>query len=263
MPSPFPGIDPFLEGRFWPGFHDRFIVYAADRLQAQLPLRYRALITERLVLCAGERWIEPDVSIAHRSWVRETAAATYGSTPAATKMDEPAVYPALLEELSESFIEIQDRQGDRVVTALELLSPSNKTPGPGHDGYLRKQEEVLRARANLVEIDLLRSGVRTVAPDLSFDEPEPYYSVVAVWRAVSQQHELYFVQLERSLPHIRIPLLPEDDDVGLDVQAVFASCYDAARYELDLDYSCDPSVELSTAETAWLDEWLRAQGVRS
>ena len=36
MPSPFPGMDPYLE-QFWGDIHHRFITYACDQLQITLP----------------------------------------------------------------------------------------------------------------------------------------------------------------------------------------------------------------------------------
>lgn len=209
MPSPFPGIDPYLEPRLWRGFHSAFIVYARDALQPQLPARYCAEVNERLVLAAGQHYVEPDVAIVHRPMVRETTTVTYGSPPTAMELDEPVVFPTPLEDVFESYIEIRDLTGDRIVTSVELLSPTNKVPGPGRDSYLRKQDELVRAGANLVEIDLLRGGQRTVASGLTLGSYEPWYSVIAVWRAASQRHEAYFVQLDRRLPCIRIPLLPD------------------------------------------------------
>jgi hypothetical protein len=59
MPSPFPGMDPYLESpRYWQDFHERFITIAAAGLQQQLPQRYRARISERLVLEATGRMMD-------------------------------------------------------------------------------------------------------------------------------------------------------------------------------------------------------------
>ena len=264
MPSPFPGIDPYLEPRWWGDFHDSFITYARDDVQPQLPARYRARITERLVVSAPRRSIYPDVAVTERSSVREAAAVVYGTPPPRPpEFDEPVLFPAADEDLFENYIEIQDRESDRLVTAIELLSPTNKTPGPGRESYLRKQDEVMRADANLVELDLLRGGERTVAPALQLEVSERFYSLVCVWRAAKTRHEVYFVQLAQRLPRVRIPLLPEDNDVGLDLQALFTRCYDAARYELDLDYGRNPEVQLSSGEANWLHEHLRSAGQRS
>lgn len=233
-------------------------------MQAQLPTRYRARITERLVVSAPRRSIYPEVAVTEHSSVREAATVAYETpAPPGTEFDEPVLFPSLDEDLYESYLEIQDRENERLVTAIELLSLTNKTPGPGRESYLRKQEEVVCAAANLVEIDLLRGGRHTVAPTLQLTGTEQFYSLVCVWRAAKSRHEVYFIRLPQRLPRIRVPLLPEDNDVGLDLQALLTRCYDAARYELDIDYCRNPETELSPEDAKWQDERLRTCGLRS
>lgn len=51
MPSPFPGMDPFLEdGRLWPDFHNTLVECLRETLQTALPPAYE--------VCVGERYIE-------------------------------------------------------------------------------------------------------------------------------------------------------------------------------------------------------------
>ena len=48
MPSPFPGMDPYLEDPdVFPNLHDKFIVYLEEFLQPQLPERYYAKTAQR------------------------------------------------------------------------------------------------------------------------------------------------------------------------------------------------------------------------
>jgi hypothetical protein len=170
-----------------------------------------------------------------------------------------------MDDLHEAFREIIDRVGQRVVTVLELLSPANKTPGAGREQYVQKQHEVLQSKTNLVEIDFLRGGMYTVAvPQANLAQHTPFYGLINVWRATQpQQYEVYFVHLRDRLPRIHIPLLPTDVDVVLDLPALFTRCYDAARYDLDVDYTQPPPVALSAAESVWLESWLRTQGQRA
>ena len=63
-----------------------------------------------------------------------------------------------------------------VVTAIEVLNPSNKVPGPARQGYKSKQRDYLAARVNLVEIDLVRSGRRM--PMVDPWPKSPYYLLV-------------------------------------------------------------------------------------
>ena len=267
MPTPFPGMDPYLESpRYWQDFHDSFITYARAALQPQLPQRYRARISERLVLEATERVMVPDITVVKRPVPRPPDNETTGvTTGLKVEADEPTIFAALADDLREPYIEIIDRAGQRVVTVMELLSPVNKRPGEGRNRYLEKQKEVLRAATNLVEIDLLHEGEHTVVvPRFNLERHEPFYSVVCVWRAANPLYcEIYFVRLQTRLPRIRIPLLPEDKDVVLDVPTIHTRCYDDARYDLDLEYTQPPPFQLSPPDLAWLGSWLREKGQRA
>ena len=267
MPSPFPGLDPYLESpRYWSDLHERFITYAAESLQQQFTPRYRALIGERLVVRATARVMIPDVTVVRRPAPRSAVAAAGGVATAvalAVEADEPTVFATFMDDLREAYIEIIDRTGQQVVTSIEVLSPINKT-GEGRKQYRQKQEEMLRGGVNLVEIDLLHAGEHTVvAPRLNMERHEPFHALVSVWRAANPYNcEVYFVRLQTRLPRIRIPLLPEDPDVVLDVQAVLTRCYDAARYDLDLDYTRLPPIALPPSDMAWVEDYLREQGLR-
>jgi len=265
MPSPFPGIDPYLESPlYWQDLHERFLPYAAEVLQPQLPDRYRARIGERVILEAVERTIIPDLTVVQRPPRGSTAGQTTGSGVAA-ETDVPTIFSAFPDDLREAFVEIIDRVGQRVITVIELLSPTNKTPGAGREQYVHKQREVLRSGTNLVEVDLLHGGTHTVAvPRANLMRHTPFYGLVSVWRAAQPlQCEVYFVRLQDRLPRIRVPLLPADHDVALDLQAIFTRCYDAARYDLDLDYTQPPPVALAPPELTWLEHWLRDHGERA
>ena len=85
---------------------------------------------------------------------------------AAPPRSEPLVVHVTHDERREPFVEIYLGRGSerRLVTCIELLSLSNKTPGEhGRDLYLRKQGEILYGKVHLVEIDLLRGGEHTTA----------------------------------------------------------------------------------------------------
>ena len=266
MPSPFPGMDPYLGSpRYWQDFHERFITYAAEGLQQQLPLCYRARISERLVLEATERVMIPDTTVVRHPVPRSPLAETHDATTAvAAEADEPIIFAALMDDLREPYIEIIDRAGQRVVTVIEVLSPINKRLGDGRNRYREKQQEVLRGSTNMMEIDLLHEGSHTVVvPRPNVERHEPFHSLVCVWRAANPLYcEVYFVRLQNRLPRIRTPLLPGDHDVVLDIPAILTRCYDAARYDLDLDYTQPPPIALSPPDLAWLESWLREHGQR-
>src|SRR5262249_55800068 len=129
MPSPFPGMDPYLEDpAFWSDFHASFITYWRDALSDCLPDNYEARIDEKVRL----------VEVA----------------PPRRKLIEPDE-----EETHERYIEILHRPERALVAILELLSPANKEE-PGRSDYLAKRNALLRHPIHLVEVDLLIGGRR-------------------------------------------------------------------------------------------------------
>ncbi len=166
MASPFPGMDPFLENpALFHGLHNNFITYAQEYLQTRLPEPYYAQTGERVEI--SRRHIEPDLKV-FRSEKEPTPGAAESSSVAVAEavLAKPVVVTVLHDEHRETFIDIYAKQagGDRLVTTMEVLSHSNKTPGTdGFGAYLRKQEEILKSKINLVEIDLLRGGQHATA----------------------------------------------------------------------------------------------------
>ena len=180
---------------------------------------------------------------------------TLGSANGCTPQDEP---------LTEGYIEIVDAaSGNRVVTVIEFLSPTNKLPGWERDQYQKKQSAVIRSGANLVEIDLTRSGERALALEthaMPADCRTTYQ--ICVWRGGPPgRFEVYRAPLTRRLPPIRIPLRPTDADVRLDLQSLADRCYANGRYD-DLNYRAEPNPPLSAEEAAWADAMLRGKGLR-
>lgn len=268
----FPGMDPYLENPLlWPGFHNRLVVYIADSLQPLLSPRYIAAVEDRVFLEETPRAIIPDV------WVRERSeftpqggnagVAVLEATAIATDESQPEADEELLISLSdpdehESYIEILDRQSEqRVVTIIEVLSPTNKKPGRGREAYKAKQREVLASTAHLVEIDLLRDGEHTVAvPQWAVEEYRTYDYLISVNRAQDLRGDFatYPRRLRERLPRIRIPLAIGDRDVTLDVQAAVAQTYDAGSYRDRLRYDAKCVPLLSREDQAWANELIRA-----
>src|SRR5262245_23812103 len=162
MPSPFPGMDPYLEPH-WGDVHTRLIIYSTDTIQDQLPPELRARVEERVVLETPEglgRGLFPAVRV-----VEYPPRPTPGPMPpVSVGVAEPLIIDAQPEPATERFIQIIDASsGNRVVTVIEVLSPTNKLPGLDREQYQRKQRELVRSDTNLVEIDLLRQGRHVAA----------------------------------------------------------------------------------------------------
>src|SRR5262249_21593129 len=149
MPSPFPGMDPYLERpALWPDFHDRLIIYIQEALQPLLRPRYVAIGQERLFVMESRRPVYPDVGALRPDSPRPARGAT-----AVAEADAPAVFDFVEDERRESYLEIvEPAAGFRLVTAVEVLSPDNKDTGAGRDSYLRKRRELWRGGASQVEI---------------------------------------------------------------------------------------------------------------
>lgn len=262
MNSPFPGMDPYLE-QHWRDVHHALVTYARDSLQSRLPDRLRARMEERVfVESENSPWrvVYPDVRIIERPGPEWKTGEGAGGIAVA----EPVIVDLEVEPMAEGYIEIIDAgSGNRVVTVIEFLSPSNKIPGQGQDLYLQKQGEVLAAKANLVEIDLTRAGRRiTAVPPERIPPAHRTTYQICVWRGWRpSKAEVYAAPLQHRLPSIRIPLRETDEDVPLDLQDLIEQAYRNGRYD-DLDYKMEPSPPLDVTDAAWADELLRSKGLR-
>ena len=158
---------------------------------------------------------------------------------------QPVVVTVPHDEHRETSVEIWTRRGSekRLITTIEILSPSNKTPGQhGRDLYLKKQREILDSQVHLVEIDLLRGGEHTTAVprDWAVTKAGPFDYHVCVHRFDNlEDYFLYPIRLPEPLPEIAIPLLPGERDVPLDLQAAMNRAYDAGPYRREVDYAKD------------------------
>ncbi len=267
MPSPFPGMDPYLESpEFFPDFHDSLITYLRESLQATLPEPYFVKIRTQVWIETANRIIEPGVDILRGE--RPPGKAVSEKVAGAVAVARPPIEVVVAgEEVSESFLEIHTAQGDHpLITAIEVLSPTNKTPGiHGRTQYLQKQVELLNSRVNLVEIDLLRGGQHTTAVtyNLALAQAGPFdYHVCVRQMDELRRYFVYPIRLPDRLPELSIPLLPGDPDVKVDLQAVFQRCYDTGPYRRAAPYRGPvPEPPLTAEQTAWVGSLLREKGL--
>jgi len=252
-------MDPYIErSDIWPDFHDRFITYLCGALQPLLLPRYAALTQERLYVVESDRTIRPDVSI------KRFAFAPSRLNAAVLEIDPPTVFEIKREEIREPLLYIvEPAAGNHIVTAIEVLSPANKNPGPGRLSYAQKRDELWNSGTNLVEIDLLLLGENTVhASAAELASLKPWNYVMAVTRCWPSRHEIYPVLLQKRLPRIGIPLASDDNDVALDLQAVFTRCWDEGPYPALLQYGGAAPKGLTADEGAWCEMTLAASGLR-
>ena len=154
MPSPFPGMDPYLEHpELWPGVHHRLIVAIANFLSPQLRPKYSVYLEVRMY-----ETIDPDVSVLSNKGQTSTPSSTASSVAVATPATTPTIVTLPMPiTVRQGYLEIKEVATKQVVTAIEILSPVNKRAGKGRDAYLSKREDILGSLTNFVEIDLLRS----------------------------------------------------------------------------------------------------------
>ncbi len=246
MPSPFPGRNPYLEQpAVWQDFHQRYVTHISEAIARQVRPGYLVKLEELVFIpepSAEERRLlaRPDVSVTESPGSGIVRPATASMTEALTAQLTG------VEVERHSYIQIRDRQENRLVTAIELLSPSNKKFGPDREQYIQKRAIWLCTPVNVIEIDLLRGGER-----LPLSEVPPCDYLVMVSRPKQRPDvQIWPVQLRGQLPTIPIPLRSPDPDAVLDLQSVFHSVYDAAGYE-DYIYRSAPEPALNPADTDW------------
>lgn len=267
MKNPFPGMNPYLEP-FWRSVHASMIIYGRDMLNEALPAGLLAVAEERLYVElpeAHERTIYPDIRVIRHKDVPEYQSPERGAAATATSPRTRPIYIEILSEpITETFINIIEPAGERVVTTIELLSLANKMPGTGQAQYLKKQQETIQAGVNLVEIDLLRTGEWVLSvPETYLHAPDRTPYRVCVFRAERPTfREFYPIALREPLPTIQIPLRPTDADVPLDLQALLNKVYEQGRYHLLIDYRQPPKPAPPENDLAWVETILKEQGLR-
>jgi hypothetical protein len=264
MPSPFPGMDPYLEGPgLWPDVHHELMSVMRELMMRRLRPKYHVRVEERVYISdendPGREVIIPDLRIGDaardetRDWGAEEMAVGY------VAVAEPVVLTTLIDdEIHEPFLEVIDRQERLVVAVIEILSPTNKVSGSrGRASYLEKRQEVMASPSHLVEIDLLRAGVAIHTRELL--PPADYYVHVSR-KAQRPKGIVWPILLTQRLPVISIPLRPEDPDVPLDLQEVLNTAYDRAAYDLAIDYRREPVPPLTESQQRWAQTLLGGGG---
>lgn len=257
MPSPFPGMDPYLESpAFWRDFHSRFINACSEYLADRLPADYEARIDEQVRLVevpgARDRDVLPDIAVMHDPDAarRGVAPAPVPSSGGVATLEPVTIAMPVSAEVRDVWIEVLHRPERSLVTVIEVLSPTNKT-GAGYGEYMAKRRGVLERNAHLVEFDLLAGGQR-----IPLLRPLPrgdYYAFVT--RDDRRPFvDVYGWSVRDRLPAIPVPLRAPDPDVFVDLAAVFATAYDRGRYARSLPYGAPPAAPLAPVDVSWAAE---------
>jgi Protein of unknown function (DUF4058) len=251
MRPPFPGMDPWLEDpTLWPDVHGSLITAIRDALIPQIAPRYFAGVESRTTILSSrdvDRVYRPDVS------VHAMDSGTESRGPVVAVLEQTDVQTLTVavpgaEETEETFLAIRDVPGRKLVTVIEVLSPTNKKTEDARGQYLKKREDLIYARVNLVEIDLLRGGEPM---PLKPAAPLTDYRILVCRARRSKDAVLYAFPYTSPVPPIPIPLLPGDREPELDLNSVLHALIERARYDLIIDYNRPPDPALRPADDAW------------
>jgi hypothetical protein len=255
-------MDPYIEDpEIWSDFYNNLASEIQGQLNPLIRPRYVARliprVTNEVVGITRARGVGPDVGIWGKTQSPRTVRETAGTvTPAPVTSSIELEFPLELVN-----VEIQTTDSHELVTAIEILSPVNKKPGhEAFEEYLRKRRELLRSAAHLIEIDLLRAGVR---PPLQEPVPDAPYYIILSRASHRPEVDVWPLQLKDRLPVLPVPLRDEDPDVALDLAAAFAAVYERGGYADLIDYRrTPPPPPLADAAALWLDELLHTHGAR-
>jgi hypothetical protein len=258
MPSPFPGMNPYLEQEgVWSDFHNRLIIAAAEAIGSQVRPAYIVKIDQNVfVEESGENGRQmvgrPDLFLEEVS--RESPVRVGGV--AVAEPTRAVIVPAIAPE-RDPFIEIRDLDSRKLITAIELLSPPNKEHPATRAQYLAKRTTYFKSDVHFVEIDLLRGGARMpLAP-----RPSKDYCVVVSRAKDRPEVDVWSFALREQLPAIPIPLRAGDGDAHLKLQDVLNRVNDAAAYELYI-YEGQPQPPLMKEDQQWANEVLEKSKAR-
>lgn len=250
MPSPFPGMDPYLEGYLFPDVYQALAEQIRRQITPHLKPRYVARLN--LAVLADQppedeiRILYPDVEVVRSRRLAEARAPGFGSTVAAPTLIAPLTVPVFQSRLTS--VEVRDLAQNELIAVIEILSPVNKRE-PGLTQYLQKRAEFYQTGVHLLEIDLLRRGARpwSVAQlrDASY--------VIALTRALSNKMEAWPLRLQDQLPTVPVPLRTPNPDVPLELSTALQTVYDEAAYDLSIDYrQLPPPPPFLPEETDWM-----------
>lgn len=259
MPSPFPGMDPYLEQPvFWSAFHSRLIVAIADAIALCLRPKYYVEVETRTYLDNSDDEILvgiPDAIVLSPKEVVQLDSKTSSESPNVAVQARPQrVTIPIPVEVRERYLEVRELGTDAVITVIEVLSPKNKRKGKGREVYEEKRQTILGSLSHLIEIDLLRGNepMAMMGTDAATD-----YRLLISRSRQRPFADLYGFTLREPLPRFPLPLKPGDEELTVDLQAIVTGVYDRAGYDLRIDYhQSPPPPALSEAERQWVEALL-------
>lgn len=264
MPSPLPGMDPYLEHpRSWPNFHHRLITAIAISLGSKLRPKYRVVVEEAIYQTEGQNSVLvgiPDITVqkAQRSLTQPNQELA-NDVPNNIATAQPILVDLPMPDVvRQGYLEIQDITTSEVVTVMEVLSPTNKRPGEGRRTYEAKRQTILASPTNLVEIDLLRQWPSIVQLP---EQIKTHYRILVSASVNRPQASLYAFNLQEPIPAFPLPLREGEPEPIINLQGLLGDIYEQSGYDLVIDYSEEPIPPLAKKDAAWLAEWMSQIGL--
>jgi hypothetical protein len=264
MPTPFPGMDPYLERRgLWEEIHTDLISHIRQFLIPLLRPKYRVAIEQRtylsLVMSNRELTGKPDILVTENRPIGPRSAHTSLALAEPTVAEQPiAGELPTPEEVVDRYLEIRDTKTHEVITAIEILSPTNKQSPEGRHQYEQKRLKVLASATNLVEIDLLRAGkpfaMKAINPT---QEKQCDYRIVISRSWQRPRADLYFFRVRQPIPSFLIPLRAGEQEPVLPLNQILHDLYDLGGYDLAIDYDLPADPALSSEDAIWAAQLLR------
>lgn len=259
MPTPFPGMDPYLERRgIWEQVHTDLIVSIRRFLTPLVRPHYHVGIEERTYLAV----LPPEDQGAGIPDVFLTASHRHaGGTPMTSTRATPTdVQPVVAElpmpeEIHERYLEIRTVPEQQVITVIEILSPSNKLGREGREQYERKRLQVLGSLTHLVEIDLLRGGQPLPMKVLGQSD----YRLLVSRSQHRPRADVYLFGVRDVIPAVPVPLRPGASEPVLPLNMLLHELYDQGGYDLIIDYQQPPPPPLSEADKEWARQLVAPQ----
>lgn len=252
MPTPFPGMDPYLEQpELWPDVHNSLIAALRNDLAPKLRPRYYLAIEERLYL--AETGSSALVGRADVAVIGQPQPVLSAAQAATAKTGVISIELPIPDQVRETFLEVREIS-NRVVTTIEILSPSNKCPGPGRNLYLQKRLSLLGSQTHLIEIDLLRAweAMPMVGP-----LRQSHYRILISRAEQRPRADLLPFNLRQPISGFSLPLQPGDVEPEVAIGQLLHQLYDQAGYDLRLDYRAAPSPPLTADDLEWIEQLLR------
>ncbi|MDZ8110583.1 MAG: DUF4058 family protein [Nostoc sp. DedQUE12a] len=261
MPSPFPGMNPYLENpELWAEVQSWLVIAIADAIAPQLRPKYRVAVEKRIYQMIDENYILvgiPDVTIGRS--LTNTDKEKFNIAVASPPTKPITVNVPMPEEVREGYLEVREVGTGEIVVAIEVLSPKNKRSGEGRKAYESKRQQVLSSLTHLIEVDLLRDG--EPMPILG-NQIKSDYRILVSRSEFRPKAELYPFGLQEQIPTFLLPLRRDDTEPLVDLQALIHGVYERAGFDLAIDYTRELVPSLGEADAVWANELLQQQGLR-